>query len=150
MAFDEKVAWVSLVVGVVVPGAYLWVVLGDLSETSAADIAYQQPLLVAVGVTIVSIVVGAIATAIATAVESEVTGSGSIDEIDRTDERDVSLRRRGDLVGFYVGSVGFVAALGLTMLEADYFWIATALYLAFVVASVVSSAVTIAGYRRGY
>ena len=41
-------------------------------------------------------------------------------------------------------------ALGLTMLEAEYFWIATALYLAFVVASVVSSAVTIVGYRRGY
>jgi hypothetical protein len=150
MQFEEKVAWVSLVVGVIVPATYLWVVLEDLRATSAADIAYQQPLLVAVGASIVLIILGAIATAIATAVESEVTGSGSIDEIDRTDERDVSIRRRGDLMGFYAGSVGFVAALGLTMLEAEYVWIATALYLAFVVASVVSSAVTIVGYRRGY
>ncbi len=36
------------------------------------------------------------------------------------------------------------------MLEADYFWIANALYLSFVVAMVVSAVVKIVAYRRGF
>ena len=58
--------------------------------------------------------------------------------------------RRGELVGYYVSSVGVVAAMALTMLEYPYFWIANALYLGFVIAALVSAAVKLVAYRRGY
>ncbi len=150
MAYKEKVTWVTLVVGVLVPIGYLWVVLPELEATSAADVAYQQPLLVAAGVSIVALIVGNIALAAGTAIESRVTGSGSVDEIDREDERDTAISRRSDVIGSYVASVGFMGALALTMLEADYFWIANAIYLSFVLGSVVSSTATIVSYRRGF
>ncbi len=72
------------------------------------------------------------------------------DDIGRTDERDADIGRRGALVGYYVSSVGAVVVLGLTMLEYDYFWIANALYGAFLLGSIVSSVVALVAYRRGF
>jgi len=56
----------------------------------------------------------------------------------------------GDLVGYYVSSVLMLGALALTMLEYEYFWIANAMFAAFVVAGLVSSAVKLVAYRRGF
>ena len=74
---------------------------------------------------------------------------GDID-IDRSDERDKSIGRRGDLVGYYVSSVLMFGVLVITMIEVEYFWIANALFAAFVVAGLTSSAVKLFGYRRGF
>ena len=49
-----------------------------------------------------------------------------------------------------MASAGMVGVLILTMLETDYFWIAGALYLSFVVAMVVSSVVKLVAYHRGF
>ena len=38
----------------------------------------------------------------------------------------------------------------LTLAESDYFWIANAMYLAFVLAAVVGAAVKLVAYRRGF
>ncbi len=43
-----------------------------------------------------------------------------------------------------------VGVLALTMLEYEYFWIASALYLSFAVGTLVSSAVKLAAYHRGF
>ena len=53
-------------------------------------------------------------------------------------------------MGYYVSSVGAVGVLVLTMLEADYFWIAGALYLSFVAAMIVGSIVKLVAYHRGF
>lgn len=150
MSFEEKTTWVSVVVGALVPIVYFATVLPQLADTPAADIAYQRPLVVAVIASIVLTVVGTIAMAIGTAIGVEITGTGSVDAIDRKDERDVSISRRGDVVGYYVASVGAVVALILTMLEADYFSIANTLYLSFAVAGLVSGIVKLRAYRRGF
>ena len=71
-------------------------------------------------------------------------------DIDREDERDKNIDRRGELVGYYVSSVGVVAALVLAMLREDQFWIANALYLFLLIGSVVSSVAKIVLYRRGF
>jgi hypothetical protein len=149
MPFEEKMTWVSLVITVVVPVWYLVTMAGRLGDTSAADVAYQRPMLIAFGVYIGLSIVGAIAVSIASAVSTEIRG-GRHDEIDRKDERDKDIGRRGDVVGFYVASAGAVGVLALTMLEYDYFWIANALYLSFVVATLVSSVVKLAYYHRGF
>ena len=150
MPFEEKMTWVSLVVAVAVPVVYVAIMLGRLGETTAAEIAYQWPLLIAIGASIVLSIVGAIVAAIGTGISAELRGKSAGDEIDLKDERDKQIGRRGDLVGFYVSSVGMVGVLALTMLEYDYFWIANALYLSFVAGAVVAAVVKIASYHRGF
>lgn len=150
MPFEEKMTWVNLVVGVVVPVVYFAIMMGRLNDVSAADISYQGPLLIAIGVSIVLTIVGSIAAGIGTGISAELRGRSASDEIDRKDERDVRISRHGDLIGLYVSSVGMVGVLALTMLEYDYFWIASALYLSFVVGTVVGSVVKIISYHRGF
>ncbi len=43
-----------------------------------------------------------------------------------------------------------IVPLALTLLELDHFWIATAIYTAFVLATVVGSAIKLRTYRRGF
>jgi len=150
MTFEEKVTWVSVLVFAAVPAVYFTVVLGQLGQTSPSEIAYQIPMLTAIGVSIVLTIVGSIVTGIGSGIAAEITEPGSGADIGRTDERDATIGRRGELVGYYVSSVGVVLALALTMMEYDYFWIANALYLGFVVAALVSATVKIVAYRRGF
>ncbi len=150
MPFEEKLTWVSLVVGVVVPVAYVAIMLGRLGETSSAEISYQWPLLIAIAASIVLTIVGSIAMGISTGISAELRGRSASGEIDRKDERDKQISRHGDLVGYYVSSAGVVGVFALTMLEYEYFWIASALYLSFAVGTVVASAVKIASYHRGF
>ena len=58
--------------------------------------------------------------------------------------------RRGELVGYYVLSAGILAALALVLTEQPYFWIAHAIYAAFIVSALASSAVKLVAYRRGF
>jgi hypothetical protein len=148
--FQEKYTWVNLVVTVVVPVAYFAVMLGRLGEQSAADISYQVPLLIAIGASIVLTIVGTILTGIGTGISAELRGRSAEAELDRKDERDKQIDRHGELMGLYVSSVGMVGVLALTMLEYEYFWIASALYLSFVVGTLVGSVVKIASYHRGF
>lgn len=150
MTFEEKLAWISIVVSVAVPAAYFVTVLGPLGEVPVADIPYQRPMLIAFGVSVLLTIVGAILMAIGTSISSELSGDGSAKDIDRKDERDKHIGRRGDVVGFYVVSVGALGVMALTMLEVDYFWIANALYLSFIAASLTSEVVKIVAYRRGF
>ncbi len=150
MPFEEKLTWVGMVVAVIVPVAYFVVVLGRLGETSAAEISYQWPLLIAMGASVVLTIVGSIAMGIGTGISAELRGRSASEEIDRKDERDKQIGRHGDLVGYYASSAGVVGVLALTMLEYEYFWIASALYLSFAVGTLVSSAVKLVAYRRGF
>jgi hypothetical protein len=147
--FEEKVTWVSLVVMAVVPVVYFATVLGRLGDTSAADISYQRPLLVAIGASVVLTIIGSILAGIGSGISAELHGRSASGDFS-SDERDKQIGRHGDLIGFSVSSVGMVGVLALTMLEYEYFWIASALYLSFVVGTLVASAVKIASYHRGF
>lgn len=46
--------------------------------------------------------------------------------------------------------VAAIVPLGLAMAKAEQFWIANALYMAFVLAAFVSAVVKIVAYRRGF
>ncbi len=149
MTFEERTQWVYLVVAAVVPAVYFIDVLHQLSATSASQIAYQRPMIIAIGVSVLATIVGSILAAIGSAISAEIAGRDA-SNIDKKDERDVLIGRRGELVGYYVTSVGVVGVLALTMLEYDYFWLANALYLTFVVAAIVSATVKLVAYRRGF
>jgi len=150
MPFEEKFTWVSAVVSTGVAAVYFAIVLGQVRTVPVAEIAYQRPLLIAIGALIALTILGTIIVAIGTAISAQITGSGSVDEIDRKDERDADINRRGELVGYYVSSAGAVGVLALAMLRYDQFWIANALYLSFVIGAIVSAAAKLVAYRRGF
>ena len=137
VSYAEKNLWIYGLLAVVIPAVYAVLVLGQLPATPVGEIEYVIPLLVAIGAAIVLAVVGSIVLSIA----SPKTAGLS-------DERDASIGRTGELVGYYSLSVGVLVALGLVMIEAQPFWIAQAIYGAFVLSAILSTIVKIAAYRR--
>jgi MFS family permease len=150
MPFEEKLTWVYAVVTVLVAVVYFAIVGGRLQDSSAADISYEWPMIVAIVASVVLNIAGSIAMGIGTGISAEFRGRRAEDEIERKDERDKTISRRGDLMGYYVASAGMVGVLALTMLQYDYFWIANTLYVSFVVATLVSSVVKLVAYHRGF
>ncbi len=150
MSFKHKFTWVTLVAFLVVPAIYFAVVLTQVQSTPVAQIVYQVPMMVAIGVSVVLIIVGAIATGIGTGIAIEITGNGSVDDIGKDDERDDEIERRGTVVGTYATATVMLLALVLAMLRIDQFWIANAIYLAFVAGTVTESIAKLVIYRRGF
>ena len=150
MSYEEKSTWVSAAVTLLIAGIYCVFVLGQLGAVPAAQIAYQKPMLMAIGAIIVATIVGMILMSIGSAVAAEIRRKGSTENIDRKDERDDHINRRGELVGYYVSSVGILGVVALAMVRADQFWIANALFLTMMTGGLVSSVVKIVIYRRGY
>lgn len=150
MSFQESFTWVNLVVTVLVAGAYYRWLAARLADTPATDIAYVGPIVGAMVAMVVLNVVGAIVTAIGSAISAELSGEGSARDIDRKDERDALIARRGDLAGYHVSSALMVGVFALTLLERPHVWIANGLFAAFVVGGLVGAAVKLVAYRRGF
>jgi hypothetical protein len=139
MSFDEKGTWVYAVVAVALSAIYFASIGGQLANTAVTDIAYQAPLLWAIGATIALTIAGMIGVGIA-----------SPREAGKSDQRDRDVNRLGEYVGGTVLAAGMVGPLALTMVEAPHFWIANAMYLVFAVASLIGAAAKLAVYRRGF
>lgn len=140
MSFAEKSAWLYLVQTFVVAAIYGSMVLPQvLDDTPVVEIDYVAPMIGAIVVSIILSIVGAIVIAVS-----------NPEEADKTDERDKAIDRFGDRVGGNVLSVLVVGALILVWTEADYFWIANALFGAFLIQAVVTSILKIYRYRRGF
>jgi hypothetical protein len=133
MSYEEKRAWVYAVIAAVVPAVYAVIVFGQPADT--AEVSYARPLLIAVGAGILANVVA---------------GTLMPRGADRRDERDVGIFRYGTQAGYFVLAAGAAGALLMTLAGFAHFWIANALYLAFILDALVSSIVKIVAYRRGF
>ncbi|MFD7439749.1 hypothetical protein [Streptomyces sp. NPDC059909] len=139
MTFEEKRAWIMGVVAVVAYTAYLAIVLGRAEHTPLAEVSYVPTLLWTVG--------AAVAAAIAVEV---VVAIASPKDTHRKDQRDREITRFGEYTGQSFVVIGGVAALAMSMAELDHFWIANAIYLAFVLSAVLGSVAKISAYRWGF
>ena len=134
MSFEEKGNWVYLVVSVVTYVAYLSVILGRAQDVPLTDVPYVSTMLWTIGIAIVLSIAGNIVVAIS-----------KPSEADKSDVRDKDINRFGGVVL----AVGMLAPFVLALTESDYFWIANAMYLAFVLSAFTSSVVKVVAYRRG-
>ncbi|MCZ4124382.1 hypothetical protein [Streptomyces sp. H39-S7] len=139
MSFDEKNAWVYAVVAIGGYAGYLVAVLGRAQGVPLNTVAYVTPMLLAIGAAITASIVGHVAISAAWPTEAG-----------RSDQRDREIHRLGEYVGGIVLGVGVVAPLGLAMAEVDHFWIANAIYLAFVLSALCGTTVKLVAYRRGF
>ena len=139
ISFAEKTTWVYGAVTLVSYGAYVAMVLNRAHGGPLADVAYVGPMLGAFGGAMVA---GILAQILITTIWPR--------EGDRKDERDTAIDRYGDVIGYWVSSAGVMGALLLTMANFDRFWIANTIYLAYVLAALVSTAAKLMAHRRGF
>lgn len=132
VSFDEKVAWAYLVVAVL--GYAVYLILLGVNGPGA-----YVPLLIGT-------VVGAIVANILVRIGISIANPR---EADKRDQRDREIKVFGERVGQAFVVIGALAALVLALFEAPWFWIANAVYLAFVLSAVVGSIATLVAYRKG-
>lgn len=139
MSAEEKHAWIAALVAVGGYAAYLTIILGRVDGTPLADVPYVSTLLWTVGAAIVATIVLHILVAIV-----------SPKDADKKDQRDKEIYRFGEYIGQSFVVIGGVAALGMSLLELDHFWIANVIYLGFVLSAILGSVAKIAAYRWGF
>ena len=147
MSSEERGQWVYLVVIVVTYGAYLVITIGQLGQTAPVDIDYVPTMLSAIGIGIALAIIGRIVVEIVGRISAEVAGDA---EGHDSDVRDRDVGRFGEYFAGTALGVGMIVPFVLTLAQFDYFWIANAMYLAFVVSAVVGAGVKLVAYRRGF
>lgn len=140
MSYEERGQWVYVAVTVVAYGAYLVLLLSRARATPLADVAYAPLMLWTI--------VGAIVASIVGRIILEIVAHSS--DGHSADVRDRDIGRLGEYVGGTILGIGMVGPFALTLLEADHFWIANGMYLVFVLAAVVGTAIKLIAYRRGF
>jgi cytochrome c biogenesis protein CcdA len=139
MSYEERGQWVYLAATTIAYGAYLVLMLGRTGTTPLAEIEYQPILLWTIGVAVAGSVIGRILIEIVRPSESH-----------REDVRDKEIGRFGEYVSGMILGIGMVGPFVLTLIEADHFWIANAIYLVFVVQATAGTVIKLIAYRRGF
>ncbi|WP_107309409.1 hypothetical protein [Streptomyces sp. TP-A0356] len=140
MAFEEKRAWMLVLVTIASYAAYLAVVLRRHDGAAAlAQTPYVSALLWTVGAAVVTQIALNIVVAIL-----------SPEGANTKDQRDREIHRFGMYIGQSFIVIGGAAGLALAMVRADQFWIANVIYLAFALSAILSSTAKIVAYRLGF
>ena len=138
MSFEEKGTWLYGAVSIALAGFYFATIASQASTTPVTEIEYQGLLIAVVVAAIVVTIFGMIGI-----------GITSPSDAGKADIRDTEIERFGWYVGGTVTAVAMLVPLGLAMVEAHQFWIANAIYLGFIVGSLVTTATKLIAYRRG-
>lgn len=143
MTIGERTTWCYGILVILTMTAYFAVVLPELAGKPASDIAWQAPMLIAIGVVIVGTIVGTIVSTIAAAIISR-------DPHEETDIRDKQIDRHGERSTLAVTGFGIATVLALAMFEVDQFWIGSALFATGAIGSIWGSVVKIRAYRNSF
>jgi len=134
MTYQERRAWIMLVVTVAAYGTYAIVVVGRTHGRPLPDVPYAATMLWSIGGAILASIVAEI-----------LTGGSRATRV--TDVRDRQIGRMGDYVGQSFVIIGAVSAMLMAMAGWDRFWIANVIYLGFALSSVLGSIAKIGMYH---
>ena len=149
MGMDERSAWVQIFVFAITTGVYLFVVLSRVRETPVEDVEWVAPLLWAIGISIVTVIVGSIISGIGGAMGLAMRGRDPDVEL-KSDSRDKAIARHARLRTYWVGSVLGAGTLVLAMLDVDTLWIGTYVFVISSAGAITDAVVRIRAYRRGF
>ena len=138
MSYEEKGTWVYLVTSAGAYAVYLVIILGRLQDTPVSAVSYAWVLLWTT-----------VASMIAATIGRTLVETASPSDSRRRDVRDKEIYRFGEYASRWLIVVGAAAGFFLALAKVDYFWIANAIYLGFVLWAVVGSAIKLVAYRRG-
>lgn len=138
MNYEERVAWVGLVVSIASFAVYLGVLFTRAAVTPMPETPYVDAMLWTIGASIVVMIIVSIIVGIITHKEGH-----------ETDIRDKQIKARAEFTsrGFLIA--GALAALIFALLELDPFWIANVLYLGFFLSALLETVTKIGLYRVG-
>jgi hypothetical protein len=128
-----------LVVGVSTLLVYLAFVVPQVLSEPIAEVTWVEPMILAIVGFVVANILGNIVAAISNPRAA-----------DLSDERDREIDRAGERIGNWLVIAGAVTGLVLAMAMADQFWIANAIFLGGMAASIVSAVAKIAAYRGSF
>jgi len=138
MSYEEKGTWVYLVTSAGAYVVYLVIILGRMQSTPVAEISYGWVLLWTT-----------LASSVASTVGRTLVETASPSDSRRKDVRDKEIFRFGEYASRWFIVAGAAAGFFLALAQVDYFWIANAIYLGFVLWAVAGSAIKLVAYRRG-
>jgi hypothetical protein len=142
MVYQERNLWSSLVVSVVGTIVYVVVTLQAAGGGPLADVDWVPIMLWTIGGSIAAAIVVSIVWGIA-------AGMRDPDGVGRSDQRDRDIARFGNRVGYAFLVVAGLVVLVLCAYEADWFWIANAMYFGFAISTIAGGIVSVIAYRRG-
>lgn len=136
MSYEEKSTWVLGVLAVVSLAVYTAVTLTQGASMPLTETPYVATMLwIIIGGIVISIIVN--------------ITIGMFSRERRTDQRDREFHSFGERVGNAFLVIGALAGLIMAWLELDWFWIANALFLGFLLSAILSSIAKVVAYRRG-
>ncbi|MEO6714585.1 MAG: hypothetical protein ABIM89_14285 [Mycobacteriales bacterium] len=154
MSYEEKGTWLFLWTTIAGYAAYIVRVVGRADGVALEKVDYERTLLWSIGFVIAANIVGRIALAIfgevAVQVRSARTGVEQPSDDHNMDVRDKEINRFGEYVGGIVLGTAMIVPFGLALGEVEHFWIANAMYMAFVLSGLVSASIKLVAYRRGF
>lgn len=142
MGYEERNAWVGLVVGIATMLAYVALLVTAADGGPVSEVDYQPLMIGTIAVAIAVVIVATIGVNIVSGI---VTGDREF----RRDQRDKEISRFGELVGRAFLVIGALAALLMAMAEWEYFWIANALFAGFAISAAAEGIAKVIAYRRG-
>ena len=137
MTLQERRSWTYIVTSVLAYAGYVLWLVTHADGKPLPETAYQKPLLISIGAAIVVNIVAEIVLSTARPVER------------KFDVRDKEIQQIGDFTGSSLVVIGAIGGLLLALGEKDYFWIANAIYLGFVLSAIIGSLTKIGLYRAG-
>jgi hypothetical protein len=139
MTFEQRSAWAYALIAIAGPIVYFSSLVSRAAGSPISETPYVDLMLFwAIGFPIVASIVCAILI-------SMIWHHGR----NKKDQRDKDIDRHGEYIAGGTLGVAMLAPFALTLASAEHFWIANAMYLAFVLSALVGAIVKIVAYRRG-
>lgn len=149
MGMDERAAWVQIFAFAATTIAYLVVVIPRVATQPIDEVEWVVPLLWAMGLSILSVIVGSIIAGIGGAIGLTIRGLDPDAEL-ASDKRDKDIARHARLRTYWATPVVALGALILAILDVDTFWIGSFIYVVTSIAAIADAVVRIRAYRRGF
>ena len=142
MVFEERNAWAGLVLSVIAVSVYVVLVLVQADGGPLDEVDWVPLMLWTIGG-------GIVATIIATIGWGLLAGLRDPDGVGRSDQRDRDIARMSSRVGQAFLVIAGLGVIVLCAIEADWFWIANAMFFGFALSAIVGGIASVIAYRRG-
>jgi len=142
MVYEERNIWSSLIVSIVGVCVYVVLVLQQAAGGPVAEVDWVPLMLWTIGGSIVVAIVVSIVWGI-------LAGMGDPDGVGKSDQRDRDIAHMSTRVGQAFLVIAGLGVIVLCAFEADWFWIANAMFFGFALSSIVGGVASVVAYRRG-
>lgn len=142
MVYEERNVWASLVVSVIGVTVYVVLVLVQAGGGPLADVDWVPLMLWTIGASIVAAILVSI-------VWGMLAGMRDPDGVGKSDQRDRDIAHMSTRVGQAFLVIAGLGVIVLCAFQADWFWIANAMFFGFALSSIVGGVASVIAYRRG-